>query len=163
MKQKFTHYFKSIILAIAFLLSGAIPANSQNIYFKDKKIQIGLSNNKADVSDLVQPFYCGVDDNIFSLVEGQEYTISKTPITISDAKFGNIVEQDIFENNSKLSKALTLRIDEKEDSKILCCNIVAADWNYNKTITFKIAVHDMPLVEEKRLRCGSPWIAHQAC
>ena len=156
MKQNFTHYFKSIILAIAFLLSGAIPANSQNIYFKDKEIhQIGLSNNKADVSDLVQPFYCGVDDNKSSLVEGQKYTISKTPITISDAKFGNIIEQDIFENNPKLSNALTLRIDEKEDSKILCCNIVAADWNYNKTISFKIAVHDMPLVEEKPATCTS--------
>ena len=164
MKQNFTHYFKSIILAIAFLLSGAIPANSQNIYFKDKEIhQIGLSNNKADVSDLVQPFYCGVDDNIFSLVEGQEYTISKTPITISDAKFGNIVEQDIFENNSKLSNALTLRIDEKEDSKILCCNIVAADWNYNKTITFKIAVHDMPLVEEKPATCTSDGYRKYKC
>ena len=164
MKQNFTHYFKSIILAIAFLLSGAIPANSQNIYFKDKKIQqIGLSNNKADVSDLVQPFYCGVDDNKFSLVEGQKYTISKTPITISAAKFGNIVEQDIFENNSKLSKALTLRIDEKEDSKILCCNIVAADWNYNKTITFKIAVHDMPLVEEKPATCTSDGYRKYKC
>ena len=164
MKQNFTHYFKSIILAIAFLLSGAIPANSQNIYFKDKKIQqIGLSNNKADVSDLVQPFYCGVDDNKFSLVEGHEYTISKTPITISDAKFGNIVEQDIFENNSKLSNALTLRIDEKEDSKILCCNIVAADWNYNKTITFKIAVHDMPLVVEKPATCTSDGYRKYKC
>ena len=164
MKQNFTHYFKSIILAIAFLLSGAIPANSQNIYFKDKKIQqIGLSNNKADVSDLVQPFYCGVDDNKFSLVEGQKYTISKTPITISDAKFGNIVEQDIFENNSKLSNALTLQIDEKEDSKILCCNIVAADWNNNKTITFKIAVHDMPLVEEKPATCTSDGYRKYKC
>lgn len=163
MKQNFTHYFKSIILAIAFLLSGAIPANSQNIYFKDKKIQqIGLSNNKADVSDLVQPFYCGVDDNIFSLVEGKEYTISKTPITISDAKFGYIVEQDIIENNSKLTKALTLRIDEKEDSKILCCNIVPADWNYNK-ITFKIAVHDMPLVEEKLATCTSDGYRKYKC
>lgn len=164
MKQNFTHYFKSIILAIAFLLSGAIPANSQNIYFKDKETrQIGLSNNKADVSDLVQPFYCGVDDNKFSLVEGQEYTISKTPITISDAKFGTIVEQDIFENNSKLSKALTLRIDEKEDSKILCCNIVAADWNNNKTITFKIAVHDMPLVEEQPATCTSDGYRKYKC
>lgn len=155
MKQNFTHYFKSIILAITFLLSGAIPANSQNIYFKDKDTQqISLFNNKADVSDLVQPFYCGVDDNIFSLVEGQEYTISKTPITISDAKFGNIVEQDIIVNNSKLSKALTLRIDEKEDSKILCCNIVAVNVNY-KTISFTIAVHDMPLVEVKPATCTS--------
>ena len=131
MKNLIKRHVRLLVLTLAFLLSGAIPANSQNIYFKDKERQIVLSNNKADVSDLVQPFYCGVDDNIFSLVEGQEYTISKTPITISDAKFGNIVEQDIFENNSKLSKALTLRIDEKEDSKILCRNIVAADWNYN--------------------------------
>lgn len=97
------------------------------------------------------------------MVEGHEYTISKTPITISDAKFGNIVEQDIFENNSKLSNALTLRIDEKEDSKILCCNIVAADWNYNKTITFKIAVHDMPLVEEKPATCTSDGYRKYKC
>lgn len=155
MKNLIKRHVRLLVLTLAFLLSGAIPANSQNIYFKDKECQIGLSNNKADVSELVQPFYCGVDDNKSSLVEGQEYTISKTPITISDAKFGNIVEQDIFENNSKLSKALTLRIDEKEDSKILCCNIVAADGNYNKTITFKIAVHDMPLVEEKPATCTS--------
>lgn len=164
MKNLIKRHVRLLVLTLAFLLSGAIPANSQNIYFKDKEIhQIGLSNNKADVSDLVQPFYCGVDDNIFSLVEGQEYTISKTPITISDAKFGNIVEQDIFENNSKLSKALTLRIDEKEDSKILCCNIVAADWNYNKTITFKIAVHDMPLVEEKLATCTSDGYRKYKC
>ena len=164
MKNLIKRHVRLLVLTLAFLLSGAIPANSQNIYFKDKEIrQIGLSNNKADVSDLVQPFYCGVDDNIFSLVEGQEYTISKTPITISDAKFGNIVEQDILENNSKLSKALTLRIDEKEDSKILCCNIVAADWNYNKTITFKIAVHDMPLVEEKPATCTSDGYRKYKC
>lgn len=164
MKNLIKRHVRLLVLTLAFLLSGAIPANSQNIYFKDKEIhQIGLSNNKADVSDLVQPFYCGVDDNIFSLVEGQEYTISKTPITISDAKFGNIVEQDIIENNSKLSKALTLRIDEKEDSKILCCNIVAADWNYNKTITFKIAVHDMPRVEEKPATCTSDGYRKYKC
>lgn len=164
MKNLIKRHVRLLVLTLAFLLSGAIPANSQNIYFKDKDTQqISLFNNKADVSDLVQPFYCGVDDNIFSLVEGQEYTISKTPITISDAKFGNIVEQDIIENNSKLSKALTLRIDEKEDSKILCCNIVAADWNYNKTITFKIAVHDMPLVVEKPATCTSDGYRKYKC
>lgn len=164
MKNLIKRHVRLLVLTLAFLLSGAIPANSQNIYFKDKDTQqISLFNNKADVSDLVQPFYCGVDDNIFSLVEGQEYTISKTPITISDAKFGNIVEQDIIENNSKLSKALTLRIDEKEDSKILCCNIVAVDWIYNNTITFTIAVHDMPLVEEKPATCTSDGYRKYKC
>ena len=171
MKQNFTHYFKSIILAIAFLLSGAIPANSQSITYIDKNWNAAYSeNSKADVSKLVQPFYCRIDDNMFSFLEVPNnttedyvYTISKTPITISDAKFGNIVEEDIIENNSKLSKALTLRIDEKEDSKILCCNIVAVASNYNKTITFKIAVHDMPLVEEKLATCTSDGYRKYKC
>ena len=171
MKQNFTHYFKSIILAIAFLLSGAIPANSQSITYIDKNWNAACSeNSKADVSTLVQPFYCRIDDNMFSFLEVPNnttedyvYTISKTPITISDAKFGNIVEEDIIKNNSKLSKALTLRIDEKEDSKILCCNIVAVDWNYNKTITFKIAVHDMPLVEEQPATCTSDGYRKYKC
>lgn len=164
MKNLIKRHVRLLVLTLAFLLSGAIPANSQNIYFKDKETSlIFLENNKADVSDLVQPFYCGVDDNIFSLVEGNEYTISKTPTTISNAKFGNIVELDIIENNSKLSKALTLRIDENEDSKILCCNIVAVDWNVNKTITFKIAVHDMPLVEEQPATCTSDGYRKYRC
>ena len=171
MKQNFTHYFKSIILAIAFLLSGAIPANSQSITYTDKNLDAACSeNSKADVSTLVQPFYCRIDDNMFSFLEVPNnttedyvYTISKTPITISDAKYGNILEEDIIENNSKLSKALTLRIDEKEDSKILCCNIVAVDWNYNKTITFKIAVHDMPLVEEQPATCTSDGYRKYKC
>ena len=171
MKQNFTHYFKSIILAIAFLLSGAIPANSQSITYIDKNWNAACSeNSKADVSTLVQPFYCRIDDNMSSFLEVPNnttedyvYTISKTPITISDAKFGNIVEKDIIENNSKLSKALTLRIDEKEDSKILCCNIVAVGWNYNKTITFKIAVHDMPLVEEQPATCTSDGYRKYKC
>ena len=171
MKQNFTHYFKSIILAIAFLLSGAIPANSQSITYIDKNLDAACSeNSKADVSTLVQPFYCRIDDNMFSFLEVPNnttedyvYTISKTPITISDAKFGNIVEKDIIENNSKLSKALTLRIDEKEDSKILCCNIVAVASNYNKTITFKIAVHDMPLVEEQLATCTSDGYRKYKC
>ena len=171
MKQNFTHYFKSIILAIAFLLSGAIPANSQSITYIDKNWNAACSeNSKADVSTLVQPFYCQIDDNMFSFLEVPNnttedyvYTISKKPITITDAKYGNILEEDIIENNSKLSKALTLRIDEKEDSKILCCNIVAVDWNYNKTITFKIAVHDMPLVEEQPATCTSDGYRKYKC
>ena len=171
MKQNFTHYFKSIILAIAFLLSGAIPANSQSITYTDKNLDAACSeNSKADVSKLVQPFYCRIDDNMFSFLEVPNnttedyvYTISKKPITITDAKYGNILEEDIIENNSKLSKALTLRIDEKEDSKILCCNIVAVDWNYNKTITFKIAVHDMPLVEEQPATCTSDGYRKYKC
>ena len=170
MKQNFTHYFKSIILAITFLLSGAIPANSQSIQYVDKNNHQAYSeNSKADVSELEQPFYCRIDDNMFSFLEVPNnttedyvYTISKKTITITDAKFGSIVEQDIIENNSKLSNALTLRIDENEDSKILCYNNVVIDVNY-KTISFTIAVHDMPLVVEKPATCTSDGYRKYKC
>ena len=171
MKNLIKRHVRLLVLTLAFLLSGAIPANSQSITYIDKNfVEAYSENSKADVSTLVQPFYCRIDDNMFSFLEVPNnttedyvYTISKTPITISDAKFGNIVEQDIRENNSKLSKALTLRIDEKEDSKILCCNIVAVDCIYNNTITFTIAVHDMPLVEEKPATCTSDGYRKYKC
>ena len=171
MKNLIKRHVRLLALTLAFIMSGAIPANSQSISYIDKNLDEAYSeNSKADVSTLVQPFYCRIDDNMFSFLEVPNnttedyvYTISKTPITISDAKYGNILEEDIIENNSKLSKALTLRIDEKEDSKILCCNIVAVDWNYNKTITFKIAVHDMPLVEEQPATCTSDGYRKYKC
>ena len=171
MKNLIKRHVRLLALTLAFIMSGAIPANSQSISYIDKNLDEAYSeNSKADVSTLVQPFYCRIDDNMFSFLEVPNnttedyvYTISKKPITITDAKYGNIVEQDIIDNNSKLSKALTLRIDEKEDSKILCCNIVAVDWNYNKTITFKIAVHDMPLVEEQPATCTSDGYRKYKC
>ena len=171
MKNLIKRHVRLLALTLAFIMSGAIPANSQSISYIDKNLDKAYSeNSKADVSTLVQPFYCRIDDNMFSILEVPNnttedyvYTISKKPITITDAKYGNILEEDIIENNSKLSKALTLRIDEKEDSKILCCNIVAVDWNYNKTITFKIAVHDMPLVEEQPATCTSDGYRKYKC
>ena len=171
MKQNFTHYFKSIILAIAFLLSWAIPAHSQNIQYVDKNNHQAYSeNSKADVSELEQPFYCRIDDNMFSFLEVPNnttedyvYTISKKPITITDAKYGNILEEDIIGNTSKSSKALKLRIDNNEDSKILCYKTVNIDWIGHNTITFTIAVHDMPLVEEQPATCTSDGYRKYRC
>ena len=162
MKNLIKRHVRLLALTLAFLLSGAIPANSQSIQYVDKNNHQAYSeNSKADVSELEQPFYCRIDDNMFSFLEVPNnttedyvYTISKKPITITDAKYGNILEEDIIGNTSKSSNALTLRIDEKEDSKILCCNNVDINVNY-KTISFTIAVHDMPLVEEKLATCTS--------
>lgn len=170
MKNLIKRHVRLLALTLAFIMSGAIPANSQSITYIDKNLDEAYSeNSKADVSTLVQPFYCRIDDNMFSFLEVPNnttedyvYTISKTPITISDAKFGNIVEQDIIENNSKLSKALKLRIDENEDSKILCYNNVDIDVNYKK-ISFTIAVHDMPLVEEQPATCTSDGYRKYKC
>ena len=170
MKNLIKRHVRLLALTLAFIMSGAIPANSQSIQYVDKNNHQAYSeNSKADVSELEQPFYCRIDDNMFSFLEVPNnttedyvYTISKKPITITDAKFGNIVEQDIFENNSKLSKALTLRIDENEDSKILCYNNVDIDVNY-KTISFTIAVHDMSLVEEQAATCTSDGYRKYRC
>lgn len=170
MKNLIKRHVRLLALTLAFIMSGAIPANSQSIQYVDKNNHQAYSeNSKADVSELEQPFYCRIDDNMLSFLEVPNnttedyvYTISKTPITISDAKFGNILEEDIIGNTSKSSNALTLRIDEKEDSKILCYNIVVIDVNY-KTISFTIAVHDMSLVEEQAATCTSDGYRKYKC
>lgn len=170
MKNLIKRHVRLLALTLAFIMSGAIPANSQSIQYVDKNNHQAYSeNSKADVSELEQPFYCRIDDNMFSFLEVPNnttedyvYTISKKPITITDAKYGNILEEDIIGNTSKSSNALTLRIDENEDSKILCYNNVDIDVNY-KTISFTIAVHDMSLVEEQAATCTSDGYRKYRC
>lgn len=170
MKNLIKRHVRLLVLTFAFLLSWAIPAHSQNIQYVDKNNhQAYPENSKADVSELEQPFYCRIDDNKFSFLEVPNnttedyvYTISKKPITITDAKYGNILEEDIIGNTSKSSKALKLRIDNNEDSKILCYNNVDIDVNY-KTISFTIAVHDMSLVEEQPATCTSDGYRKYRC
>lgn len=170
MKNLIKRHVRLLALTLAFIMSGAIPANSQSIQYVDKNNHQAYSeNSKADVSELEQPFYCRIDDNMSSFLEVPNnttedyvYTISKKPITITDAKYGNILEEDIIGNTSKSSNALTLRIDENEDSKILCYNNVDIDVNY-KTISFTIAVHDMSLVEEQVATCTSDGYRKYRC
>ena len=152
MKQNFTHYFKSIILAIIFLLSGGIPANSQGLYLVDKKYNYGFFNdNKTDVSELQPPFNLKYVDGFGQerWVTGGEYTLSKRPTTIN---IENRVESyDIPEN------ALKLYIDENESSRILCWNL---DIENNKVT---IAVHDMSLTEHVPATCTSDGYKKYKC
>ena len=143
MKQNFTCHLKTTILAIIFLLSGGIPANSQYLYLVDKNNNNGYSyDNKTDVSGLEPPFYLIYGDQQgTSYVIGGEYTLSKRPTTIN---IENRVEfYDIPEN------ALKLYIDENESSRILCWNLDLK----NNTVT--IAVHDMSLTEHVPATCTS--------
>lgn len=144
MKQNFTCHLKTTILAIIFLLSGGIPANSQYLILVDKNNSYGSSNdNKTDVSGLEPPFYLIYgDEQGTSYVIGGESTLSKQPTTISIAN-----RQP--EYNGIPSNALKLNIDEKESSRILCCNL---DLENNK---FTIAVHDMSLTEHVPATCTS--------
>lgn len=146
MKQNFTCHLKTTILAIIFLLSGGIPANSQGLYLVDKKYNYGFFNdNKTDVSELQPPFNLKYVDEFgqqYWVVTGGEYTLSKRPTTISIAN-----RQP--EYNGIPDNALKLYIDENESSRILCWNL---DLENNK---FTIAVHDMSLTEHVPATCTS--------
>lgn len=154
MKQKFTCHLKTTILAIIFLLSGGIPANSQGLlYLVDKNDNYGFFNdNKTDVSKLEPPFNLIYVDEFGEqswVVTGGEYTLSKQPTTIN---IENRVEfYDIPEN------ALKLYIDENESSRILCWNL---DIENNKVT---IAVHDMSLTEHVPATCTSDGYKKYKC
>ena len=154
MKQNFTCHLKTTILAIIFLLSGGIPANSQGLlYLVDKNDNYGFFNdNKTDVRELQPPFNLIYVDEFGEqswVVTGGEYTLSKRPTTIN---IENRVESyDIPEN------ALKLYIDENESSRILCCNL---DLENNK---LTIVVHDMSLTEHVPATCTSDGYKKYKC
>ena len=152
MKQNFTCHLKTTILAIIFLLSGGIPANSQYLYLADKNNNNGSSyDNKTDVSGLEPPFYLIYGDGqCQSCVIGGEYTLSKQPTTLSIAN-----RQP--EYNGIPDNALKLYIDENESSRILCCNLDLE----NNTVT--IAVHDMSLTEQAPATCTSDGYKKYKC
>lgn len=152
MKQNFTCHLKTTILAIIFLLSGGIPANSQDVYLVDKNDNYGFFNdNKTDVSGLEPPFYLMYgEEQRTSYVIGGNYTLSKQPTTISitdrQPKYNGIPDN-----------ALKLYIDENESSRILCCNLDLK----NNTVT--IAVHDMSLTEQVLATCTSDGYKKYKC
>ena len=152
MKQNFTCHLKTTILAIIFLLSGGIPANSQHLYLVDKNNnERFFDDNKTDVSELEPPFYLIYgDEQGTSYVIGGEYTLSKQAITLSIAN-----RQSEF--NEIPSNALKLNIDENESSRILCCNLDLE----NNTVT--IAVHDMSLTEHVPATCTSDGYKKYKC
>ena len=152
MKQNFTCHLKTTILAIIFLLSGGIPANSQYLYLADKNNNNGSSyDNKTDVSGLEPPFYLIYgDEQGTSYVIGGEYTLSKQAITLSIADRKS-------EFNEIPSNALKLNIDKNESSRILCCNLDLK----NNTVT--IAVHDMSLTEHVLATCTSDGYKKYKC
>ena len=154
MKQNFTCHLKTTILAIIFLLSGGIPANSQNLYLVDKYNNNGFFNdNKTDVRELQPPFNLIYVDEFGEqswVVTGGEYTLSKRSTTISIAN-----RQP--EYNGIPDNALKLNIDENVSSRILCCNLDLE----NNTVT--IAVHDMSFTEQVPATCTTDGYKKYKC
>lgn len=151
MKQNFTCHLKTTILAIIFLLSGGIPANSQGLYLVDNNNNYGsFDDNKTDVSGLEPPFYLLYQDETGDFwVTGGEYTLSKQSTTINIGD--RVVYGEIPYN------ALKLKIDENESSRILCWNL---DIENNKVT---IAVHDMSLTEHVPATCTSDGYKKYKC
>lgn len=151
MKQNFTCHLKTTILAIIFLLSGGIPANSQVMLFGQNEVNTVLEEGKTDVSGLVPPFYLFYQDGTGGFwVTGNEYTLSKRSTTISIAN-----RQP--EYNGIPDNALKLNIDENVSSRILCCNLDLE----NNTVT--IAVHDMSLTEQVPATCTTDGYKKYKC
>lgn len=151
MKQNFTCHLKTTILAIIFLLSGGIPANSQVMLFGQNEVNTVLEEGKTDVSGLVPPFYLFYQDGTGGFwVTGNEYTLSKRSTTISIAN-----RQP--EYNDIPDNALKLNIDENVSSRILCCNLDLE----NNTVT--IAVHDMSLTEQVPATCTTDGYKKYKC
>lgn len=86
MKQNFTHYFKSIILAIAFLLSGAVPTFGQQLYIYDTSGQhLCMANTSNETVEIY-----GSDSFCFAVVTSEGGTTYLNYIAKSSSDAVNI-------------------------------------------------------------------------
>ena len=150
MKQNFTHYFKSIILAIAFLLSGAIPTFGQELLIYDSSAQYLGTVNPGQTVQISgsNPFYFAINVqplNIYyiSSTSSDAVKITTTAYTNNslrsfvnwgnnEEEIGNVMLQD---HNPQM-----FQISDNEGSRKLC-------WKYENS-TLSIAIHEISEVAE---------------
>lgn len=145
MKQNFTHYFKSIILAIAFLLSEAVPTFGQELYIYDTS---GVMKCMADTPDKTVDIY-GSDSFCFAVVTyegGKKYLhyiakSSSDAVNITTTAYtNNSLTASEFRDNptdvmrqTLLERIQMFHIPNNEGSVTLC-------WKYENS-TLSIAIH----------------------
>ena len=154
MKQNFTHYFKSIILAIAFLLSWAVPTfgqpqNRLYIYNKDGMPIDNVDNNKVTINDS-DPFYLVVFDG------GCYYSVysssSSDVVNITTNAYNGYIQNINLDQSERLTETLLgqlqkFQIPNNEGSRELC-------WKYEHT-KFSIAIHELSEVQgSKEATCS---------
>ena len=149
MKQNFTHYFKSIILAIAFLLSGEVPTFGQELYIYDGSGQMkwmaNTSSKTVEISG--SDSFCFA---VFTVTGGDRilHYIAKSPsdavnitttaytnnslTTIYNYEDPNSIDQELL-NNIQM-----FHIPNNEGSVKLC-------WKYENP-TLSIAIHEISKV-----------------
>ena len=149
MKQKFTHYFKSIILAIAFLLSGTMQTFSQQLCIYDQDgniISFETSNNKVGLSSC-ENFYLTVryDDTLpaqyyypqSSSEDAISITTTATTYNLSSSCYEGYLTQQLQDYSQKF------QISDSESSDVVLC------WKYENG-TLSIAIHDVSKEKENQ-------------
>ena len=149
MKQKFTHYFKSIILAIAFLLSGTMQTFSQQqlyIYNQNgNKISFETSINKVELSlSSCEYFYLAVRNGTWPVEYYYPQSSSENAISITTTATTYNLSLSCYEEY--LPQQLPyysqkFQISDSESSDVVLC------WKYENG-TLSIAIHDVSKVKE---------------
>ena len=150
MKQKFTHYFKSIILAIAFLLSGTMQTFSQQLCIYDQdgnKISFETSINKVELSlSSCEYFYLAVRNGTWpfgyyypqrSSENAISITTTATTYNLSSSCYEGYLTQQLRAYSQKF------QISDSESSDVVLC------WKYENG-TLSIAIHDVSKVKENQ-------------
>ena len=145
MKQNFTHYFKFMILAIAFVLSGAVPTFGQEqyqlcIYNEDGCLIYSSYNNKVTINGSA-PFYLVVFDGwcYYSI------NSSSDVVNITTNTYTGYPDRIELNNNSDwltedlLGQLQKFQIPNNEGSREFC-------WKY-ENFTFSIAIHEISEVQ----------------
>lgn len=149
MKQNFTHYFKSIILAIAFLLSWAVPTfgqpqNRLYIYNNDGYCIKDVDNNKVTINDS-DPFYLVVFDGgcYYSVYSYSSSDVVNITTNAYNGYTQNInLDQPECLTETLLGQLQKFQIPNNKGSRELC-------WKYEHS-KFSIAIHEISEVQETK-------------
>ena len=143
MKQNFTHYFKFMILAIAFVLSGAVPTFGQTLYIYDKSGQfLRLANDSGQTVEINGSdsfcFAVFIFPNSFHYIaksSSDAVNITTTAYTNNSLTYIHYssLESDI--NQELLNQIQMFHIPNNKGSVYLC-------WKYENS-TLSIAVHEI--------------------
>ena len=152
MKQNFTHYFKSIILAIAFLLSGAVPTFGQQLYIYDGSGQmLWMANysgqtvaiNGSDSFCFAVVTFTGGDRILHYIAKSSSDAVNITTTAYTNNSLTTIyIEDPISIDQDLLNNIQMFHIPNNEGSVNLC-------WKYENS-TLSIAIHEISEVAENQ-------------
>lgn len=143
MKQNFTHYFKFMILAIAFVLSGAVPTFGQTLYIYDKSGQfLRLANDSGQTVEINGSdsfcFAVFIFPNSFHYIaksSSDAVNITTTAYTNNSLAYIHYSSLESGINQELLNRIQMFHIPNNKGSVYLC-------WKYENS-TLSIAIHEI--------------------